>query len=158
MKCKDAEKRLLRSFDGKLEGAARADLESHIKACPRCRQRQKEYGVLLKNLKIEDVQPLPYFWERLAAKLRQRERIEPWTVWAKWSRRTVPVALALILLFAGAVAFLGPHEEDLSQSEALLLRNTNPLAEAKSLFEETKLENKNMMIIFASDEKDPTRR
>jgi hypothetical protein len=56
------------------------------------------------------------------------------------------------------VAFLGPHEEDLSQSEALLLRNTNPLAEAKSLFEETKLENKNMMIIFASDEKDPTRR
>ena len=74
MKCKDAEKRLLRSFDGKLEGAARADLDSHIKACPRCRQRQKEYGVLLENLKIEDVQPLPYFWERFAAKLRERER------------------------------------------------------------------------------------
>jgi hypothetical protein len=68
------------------------------------------------------------------------------------------VALAVILLFIGGLIFLAPGEESLSQSEALLLRNANPLAEAKSLFEETKLENKNMMIIFAADEKDPTRR
>ena len=158
MKCKDAEKRLLRSFDGELEGASKADLDGHLKACPSCRRKQSEYGVLLKNLKIEDAEPLPYFWQRLEAKLRERERVEPWTVWAKWSRRVIPVALALILLFIGGLAFFTPGEETLSQAEALLLRNANPLAEAKSLFEETKLENKNMMIIFAADEKDSTRR
>jgi predicted anti-sigma-YlaC factor YlaD len=158
MKCKDAEKRLLRSFDGELEGATKAELDGHIEACPGCRKKQSEYNVLLKNLKIEDAEPLPYFWERLETKLRERERVEPWTIWAKWSRRAVPVALAVILLFIGGLIFLAPGEESLSQSEALLLRNANPLAEAKSLFEETKLENKNMMIIFAADEKDPTRR
>jgi predicted anti-sigma-YlaC factor YlaD len=158
MKCKDAEKRLLRSFDGELEGATKTELDSHLASCPGCREKQSEYGVLLKNLKIEDVEPLPYFWERLETKLRERERVEPWTIWARWSRRAVPVALALILLFIGGLALFAPGEEDLSQSEALLLRNTNPLAEAKSLFEETKLENKNMMIIFAADEKVPARR
>jgi len=158
MKCKDAEKRLLRSFDGELEGATKAELAGHLKACPGCRKKQSEYGLLLKNLKIEDAEPLPYFWQRLETKLRERERVEPWTIWAKWSRRAVPVALALLLLFIGGLVFFSPGEEDLSQAEALLLRNANPLAEAKSLFEETKLENKNMMIIFAADEKASTRR
>jgi len=158
MKCKDAEKRLLRSFDGELEGATKAELDGHLKACPGCRKKQIEYGVLLKNLKIEDAEPLPYFWQRLEAKLRERERVEPWTIWAKWSRRAVPLALAVILLFIGGLALFAPGEEDLSQSEALLLRNDNPLAETKTFFEETRLENKNMMIIFAADEKDPTRR
>ena len=158
MKCKDVEKRLLRSFDGELEGATKAELDGHLKACPGCRKKQIEYGVLLKNLKIEDAEPLPYFWQRLEAKLRERERVEPWTIWAKWSRRAVPLALAVILLFIGGLAHFAPGEEDLSQSEALLLRNDNPLAETKTFFEETRLENKNMMIIFAADEKVPVRR
>ena len=158
MKCKDAEKRLLRSFDGDLEGATKAALDGHLKACPACRQKLADYGVLLKNLKIEEAKPLPYFWERFESKLRERERLEPWTVWAQWSRRAVPVALALLMLFAGALVFLGPSEEDLSQSEALLLRNDNPLAETKAFFEETKLENKNMMIIFAADERTTARK
>jgi predicted anti-sigma-YlaC factor YlaD len=158
MKCKDAEKRLLRSFDGELEGATKAELDGHLKACPGCRKKQSQYNMLLENLKIEDAEPLPYFWERLETKLRESERVEPWTIWAKWSRRAVPVALALILLFIGGLAFFSPGEEDLSQSEALLLRNDNPLAETKTFFEETRLENKNMMIIFAADEKVPARR
>lgn len=158
MKCKDAEKRLLRSFDSELAGATKTELDGHLASCPGCREKQSEYGALLKNLKIEDAEPLPYFWERLETKLRERERVEPWTIWARWSRRAVPVALALILLFIGGLALFSPGEEDLSQSEALLLRNANPLAEAKSFFEETKLENKNMMIIFAADEKVPARR
>jgi predicted anti-sigma-YlaC factor YlaD len=158
MKCKDAEKRLLRSFDGELEGATKADLDSHLKVCPGCLEKQSEYKVLLQNLKIKDVEPLAYFWERLETKLRERERVEPWTIWARWSRRSVPVALALILLFIGGLALFAPGEEDLSQSEALLLRNDNPLAETKTFFEETRLENKNMMIIFTVDEKVPARR
>jgi predicted anti-sigma-YlaC factor YlaD len=141
-----------------LEGATKTELDGHLKACPGCREKQSEYGVLLKNLKIEGAEPLPYFWQRLETKLRERERMEPWTIWAKWSRRAVPVALALILLFIGGLALFAPGEEDLSQSEALLLRNDNPLTETKTFFEETRLDNKNMMIIFAADEKVPTRR
>jgi predicted anti-sigma-YlaC factor YlaD len=159
MKCKDAEKRLLRSFDGKLEGATQAELDSHLKACPGCRKTQHEYSVLLKNLKIEDVQPLPYFWERLEAKLRERERVEPWSIWAMWSRRAVPVALALIALFIGALAIFSPAaEEEISQPAALLLQNANPLTETKTLFEAKNLEDKSLVIIFAADEKIPDRR
>ncbi len=159
MKCKDAEKRLLRSFDGDLEGATKAELDGHLKACPACRQKQTEYEVLLKNLKIEEAKPLPYFWERLETKLRERERLEPWTVWAKWSRRAVPVSLALVALFIGALAIFSPAaEEEISQPAALLLQNANPITEAKILFDTEKLEDRGLAIIFAADERIPDRR
>jgi predicted anti-sigma-YlaC factor YlaD len=159
MKCKDAEKRLLRSFDGELEGAVKADLDSHLEACPDCRRKQSEYSVLLKNLKVEDAEPLPYFWERLETKLRERERGEPWSIWAQWSRKVIPVSLALIVLFVGALAIFSPAaEEELSQPAALLLQNVNPLIETKTLFDAEKLEDKGLVIIFAADEKTSERR
>jgi predicted anti-sigma-YlaC factor YlaD len=159
MKCKDAEKRLLRSFDVELEGAAKAELDGHLKACPGCRQKQTGYEALLKNLKVEEAEPLPYFWERLETKLREKERLEPWTVWAKWSRRAIPISLALIALFMGALAIFSPAaDEELSQPAALLLQNANPVAESKTFFETEKLEDRNMMIIFAANEKAPDRR
>jgi hypothetical protein len=49
-------------------------------------------------------------------------------------------------------------EDEMSQPEALLLQNTNPLTETNPLFEEEKIENKSLMIIFAGDERIPTRR
>ena len=45
----------------------------------------------------------------------------------------------------------GPASE-YTPSEEVLLRNTNPLVEARSILEQKRLEDKNMMLIFASNE------
>jgi len=120
----------------------------------------KDYGTILESLREETItEPLLYFWQRVESRIRERERLEPWTVWLKWSRRAIPVSLLLIGFFVGAIAFLSPAlEDEMGQPEALLLRNVNPLAETNTLFNEDKIENKSMMIIFAGDERLPSRR
>jgi hypothetical protein len=66
--------------------------------------------------------------------------------------------LALVLVIVGLVA-LGPSESaTLTQSEALLLENRNPLTETQSLFDAAKSEDRNMMLIFASLEAPAARR
>jgi len=45
----------------------------------------------------------------------------------------------------------GPASE-YTPSEELLLRNTNPLVEARAILDQKRLEDKNMMLIFAANE------
>ena len=72
--------------------------------------------------------------------------------------RTIPVFLLLVLFLTAALVFIPPgNGVELSESGVLLLRNLNPLEEARMLFEEEKIENKNMMLIFlAVEEKNGT--
>lgn len=160
MNCKKAERKLLRSLDGVIEEKEKGELEKHMKSCSRCKQKEEEYKRILSALKRDvSEEPLPYFWERLQVKLKEREESAPWLLWKEWSLRTLPFFLAVIVFFAAAVLFFPSYErEELSQSEILLLRNDNPLAETRTLFEEEKLENRNMMLIFASMEEQPTDR
>lgn len=160
MRCKEAQKRILRILDGNLPSSRGTDLDGHLGGCPRCLKFQRDCGAILGDLRTEaEVEPLPYFWQRVESRIREREKAEPWSVWLKWSRRAIPVSLLLIGFFIGAIAFLSPAAEDeMSQPEALLLRNINPLAETNALFNEEKIENKNMMIIFAGNERLPSRR
>lgn len=160
MRCKEAQKWILRSLDGALPAGRRKDLDDHAGGCARCAKLRRDYGTILDRLREGgEVEPLPYFWPRLDARIREEERQEPWTVWLRWSRRAIPVSLLLIGFFIGAIAFLSPAiDEEMSQPEALLLRNVNPLAETNTLFEEQKIENKSMMIMFAGNEQLPSRR
>jgi predicted anti-sigma-YlaC factor YlaD len=160
MRCRETEKWILRSLDGILDPVRQKALDGHIECCPRCRRLREEYTSLLGRLKSPaEPAPLPRFWERLRSRIADRDRIEPWTVWAKWSLRAIPVSLVLIGCFIGAIAFLSPKlEEDMSQPEALLLQNADPLTGPQTLFNEEKVENRNMMIIFAGDERIPNRR
>jgi len=160
MKCKEVERWIFSSFDRDIEKDKKAKLDIHLQECLLCRQRLKECQIIMKALqREEELEPLPYFWERLRSKLKEQERLEPWSVWKKWSQRVIPVSLALLLFFLGALIFLLPEREELSQTEAILFQNANPLAETQALFEEEKLENRNMMIIFtAADEKEYERR
>ena len=160
MRCKEAQKWILRSLDGALPAERRKDLNDHAGGCARCANLRRDYGTILGRLRAGgDIEPLPYFWTRLDARIREEERHEPWTVWLRWSRRAIPVSLLLIGFFVGAIAFLSPAiDEEMSQPEALLLRNVNPLAETNTLFEEQKIENKSMMIMFAGNEQLPNRR
>jgi anti-sigma factor RsiW len=160
MRCKEAEKWMLRSLDGALMPDRQKELAGHTGQCPRCQRLEQEYGALVGALRGgPEFEPLPYFWNRLESRIGEREREEPLTAWVKWSLRAIPISLALIGFFLGAIIFVSPMAEDeMSQPEALLLQNTNPLTETNPLFEEEKIENKSLMIIFAGDERIPTRR
>jgi anti-sigma factor RsiW len=161
MDCKKAERLLLCSLDGRIEAPEKIRLEDHIKSCSRCQKAEWEYRIVLGQLKkVEASEPLPYFKERLLAKLREKERALPVLFWQSWATKALAFSLtALILLGAAFFVFRAPEPQELSQVEVLLLRDENPLIEAKSVLDEKIPENKNMMLIFTSmEEKDSSRR
>jgi len=154
MKCKNAEKILLRSFDGLINHEEKVKLEEHLKICLLCQTKREEYQSILNALKEKDrPEPKPYFWERLQPKLKERGKYEPWSLWKQWGIRAIPLSLlVVVLLTAAIILFIPPKKEELSQSEVLLLHNLNPLQETTTLLEEEKVENKNMMLIFTAME------
>lgn len=160
MKCKTAEKWILRSLDGRLEERSEKLLADHLRGCPSCRKTQAEYRSMLSLLHNgKEKSPLPLFWERLEPRLREEERIVPLIVWEKWCLRAIPVFLALAVLAAGLFVSSPQQKAAMTQSEVLLLENVNPLTETRSIVEEQHPEQRNMMLIFASlDEKPGARR
>jgi len=148
-------------MDGILEGNEKERLEQHLEKCSRCQQRQKEYSALSDILKgVDFPEPKPYFWERLQSQLKERKKYEPWILYKRWSIRAVPLALLLVIILIGATAIFLPHQkQELSQSEDLLLRNRDPFQETRILFEEKGMEQRNMILIFATlEENADTRR
>lgn len=154
MKCKKFEKWILRSFDDLLKEEEKEKLESHLKICTLCRTKRKEYENILGLLrKREDSEPKPYFWERVRTRIKEGEKYAVWTSVKQWSLRAIPLTLLIVLLLALAIVFIFPQkDQELSQSEVLLLRNLNPLQETRTLLEAEGLENQNMMIIFSAME------
>lgn len=159
MNCREAEKRLLKSLDGRLEGPAVDLLGKHLESCPACRKASAEYRSMLALLRDRrQAEPLPRFWERLEPRLREEREIVPLLVWERWSLRAIPAFLALIALIGGFIV-LTPQAGELSQSAALLLENRDPLSDAHAIFEVEKPETRSMMLMFASlDERAPGRR
>jgi anti-sigma factor RsiW len=159
MKCRKAEKQLLRSLDGRLDKPAADLLAEHLEACPSCRKAASEYRSVLALLRDgRDAQPLPRFWERLEPRLREETEIVPLLFWERWSLRAIPVFLTLVVLIGGFL-FLTPQASELSQSAALLFENRDPLQETHALFEADKPGTGTMALMFASlDEKTPLRR
>jgi anti-sigma factor RsiW len=161
MNCKQAVKFLLRSFDGRLGADDSRLLKSHLQGCPGCRDKADEYRLILGHLKPEAApQPLPYFEQRLLAKLKEREKTAPAQLWLRWVHRAAAFSLAAFLLFGAGVLLFQPQEPvELSQVETLFLQNENPLSEAATILDQKKPEDRNMMLIFAaSDTRDLSRR
>ncbi len=154
MKCQRVEKLLLKSLDGLLDKDQVEMLEQHVKSCPECLRMREEYEAILGTLKASDYpEPKPYFWERLQPKLREPKISVLWAQWKQWGIRAIPVSLLIVVVLAGSLTLFSPkQEEDLSSSGAFLLQNQNPLQESGSILEEERLEDKNMMLIFASIE------
>lgn len=152
MKCKEADRLILRSFDGLLKNREREELDEHLKSCLSCQGKREEYQLMLDALKERDFpEPRPYFWERLQAKLKESKKSEPWLLWKQWGVKAIPLSLVLIILLTTALIFSFLHRnEELSQSGMLLFQNSNPIQETKALLEAEKIEDRNMMIIFTS--------
>lgn len=159
MNCRKAEKWLLKSLDGRLDGPAADLLGKHLESCPACRKASAEYRSMLTLLRDpRQAEPLPRFWERLEPRLREETEIVPLLVWERWSLRAIPVFLALIALIGGFIV-LTPPTGELSQSAALLLENRDPLSETHALFDAEKPETRGVMLMFASlDDRTPARR
>ncbi len=161
MNCKTAEKFLLLSLDGRLGAKDQARLKSHLVGCSRCRDVEREYRFILGELKTVPVpEPLPYFEQRLLAKIRGKEKMAPVLVWQRLAPRFLAFSLAVLILFGTAVVLFQPQEpQDLTQVETLLFHNENPLVETASVLNQQKPEDRNMMLIFAaSDDRDLSRR
>jgi anti-sigma factor RsiW len=156
MNCKAAEKGILRALDGRLDDRSRDRLVEHLKVCPSCRKAEAEYRSMLALLRPEkEAAPLPRFWERLEPRLREEQKIVPFVLWERWALRAIPAFAALVALAAGLFLFT-PQAREMSQSEALLIENTNPFSETKSLFEAKRPEDKSLMLIFASFDEKPS--
>ena len=159
MNCKTAEKRILRSLDGRLDERSAGLLREHLEACSSCRKAEAEYRSMLALLRDgKDAAPLPRFWERLQPRLREEREIAPLLFWERWNLRAIPAFLAIVVV-AGAALLFTPRASELTASEALLLENRSPLTETQAIFDADKPETRNMMLIFASlEEKTPSRR
>ena len=160
MKCKNIEKLLLQSIDTSLKDKEKKELESHLTHCPQCQRKKVEYQTIIEFLRIEHFpEPKPYFWERLQQKLKDGKKYEPWFVWKRWSIKAIPLSIIIILVLAASAIFLIPHQKKQLSPSVLLLHNLNPIQETKTIFEEEKIENKNMkLILLAMEEKNNLRR
>lgn len=159
MNCHKAEKWILRSIDGRIDGPTQSLLEKHLEVCPTCRKAEREYRSMLSLLKDGPLAaPLPRFWERLEPRLREETEIVPLLFWERWSLRAIPVFLAIVFA-AGAALLFTPQASELSASEALLLENRNPITQTQAIFDVEHADTRNMMLLYASfDEKSPVRR
>jgi anti-sigma factor RsiW len=151
MRCKDAERRLGRFLDDRLEPGLRTAVAEHFAACPGCgRLAEDERALRVLLRRNPGAEPDPGFWDRLQPRIRAEKRLVPLLLWERWCFRAIPVFMALVLLIFGLVA-LGPrNEESLTQTEALLLENKNPFSETQRIFDAQRSEDRNMMVIFAS--------
>ena len=160
MRCRKAERWLLRSVDGRLDAARGRELEEHLASCPACARAAAEYREmfgLLKNRSSEE--PLPRFWERLQPGLAEEKRSFPLVIWERWCLRAIPAFLGIALVLgAGLVLFAPTAETRMTQAE-LLFRDQNPVSEAGTLFAEGRGESRHMELLFAgADERELPRR
>lgn len=161
MKCHKAERLILRSLDGRSELRDTELLRRHLSSCLGCRQREKEYRLILEALKKDkEAAPLPAFEERLLRRLSREERGFPGLLWQRWAAKALAFSLILFVFSSAVFLIFRPSEpEDLSQVEVLLLRDENPFLQTKDILEASKTEERNMRLLFtALDERDLSRR
>lgn len=155
MRCKKAEKLILKSFDHKIKDWEKSELEAHIALCPHCFDMKREYEDILKVLSASPFpEPKPYFWERLRPRLNESSAgILPF--WKLWAIKLVPAAVSIVVLLAAGLTFFKPDQsfslqDEMSKTEILLLQDLNPFQETRSVFEAENSETKNMILIFTS--------
>jgi hypothetical protein len=157
MNCKKAEKLFLRAHDGLLSEEETREFEKHIDNCTLCQKNREEYQNIFNVLQNTDFpEPKPYFWERLRPRLKAQKIFEPWQMWKQWGLRAIPLSLILVLFLASAILVLGPQpREEFSQSGVLLFEDQGSLQVTGTVLDEEGVEDKNMMLIFASLEEQP---
>ncbi|MGB9893050.1 MAG: anti-sigma factor family protein [Candidatus Saccharicenans sp.] len=152
MNCAKAEKLISKLLDGRLEGQASNRLEEHLKVCPSCAQLLADYKRLkeiMSQLREKEMEPLPYFDQRLKAKLRAEARPSIWAAAERWYAAAVPIFLVVAMVMVGLLFLFQPAEVQMSQSEMLLFQNQSPLKDTQTIFEEQKPESRQIKLLLA---------
>ncbi|MBC7363747.1 MAG: zf-HC2 domain-containing protein [Candidatus Aminicenantes bacterium] len=151
MRCKKAEKLISRLVDGRLDEKSQQALNEHVKTCPACARTLADYKnlqSLLRSARME-AEPLPYFEERLKARLSAAARPSVLATVERWYAAAVPVFLIVATVAIGLLFLLQPSEPQYSQAEMLLFENQNPLKETQVIFDEEKPEVRQLKLLFA---------
>ncbi len=152
MNCRQTERRLLRSFDGRITARERKELKEHIYHCSRCARLEKEYKTLFSWIKLDQVpEPLPHFRERLEKKIASLGRPEPEIIWQPILVRAATLALIGLIILTGLMIFfqLGKSAA-FSQTEALIFQEENPFPEVQQILNEAQPEQRNLRLMFSS--------
>ncbi|MDD8030415.1 MAG: zf-HC2 domain-containing protein [Acidobacteriota bacterium] len=152
MNCHQAEKLISRLVDGRLEAGSSDRLKEHLKVCPSCAQMLTDYQKMkdmMTGLKIKEAEPLPYFEQRLKARLKASSRASVWAMVERWYAAAVPVFLVVAVILMGVLFLVQPEEVQMSQSEMVLFQIQGPPTATKAIFEEEKPENRQLLILFA---------
>ncbi|MDI6698365.1 MAG: zf-HC2 domain-containing protein [Candidatus Saccharicenans sp.] len=152
MNCHQAEKLVSRLVDGRLEAATADRLESHLKVCPSCARMLADYRQmqsLLSNLRLPEAEPLPYFEDRLRARLRTESKPSLWALVERWCAAAVPVFLVVAIVLVGILFLAQPAEVQLSQSEMLLFQVPSAPTETRTIFDAQKPEDRQLQLLFA---------
>ncbi len=162
MNCRRAEKLISRLVDGRLEAGTAARLEEHLKVCPSCARVLADYRELqsfMSDLRLPEAEPLPYFEQRLRARLRTESKPSLWAMVERWYAAAVPVFLVVAMVLVGILFLAQPAEVQLSQSEILLFQEQSPLTEARAIFDAQKPEDRQLQLLFAGlDSQEAVRR
>ncbi|NPV81966.1 MAG: hypothetical protein HPY46_00040 [Candidatus Aminicenantes bacterium] len=162
MNCRQAEKLISRLVDGRLEAGTATRLEEHLKVCPSCARLLADYRQLqslMADLRLSEAEPLPFFEQRLRARLKTESKPSLWAVVERWYAAAVPVFLVVAMILVGVLFLAQPAEVQLSQSEMLLFQGQSPLAETRAIFDAQKPEDRQLQLLFAGlDSQEAVRR
>jgi anti-sigma factor RsiW len=152
MNCHQAGKLISRLVDGRLDAGTSDRLKEHLRVCPSCAQLLSDYQKMkemMAGLQIKEVEPLPYFEERVKARIQTGARPLFWAAVERWYAAAVPVFLIVAVILVGVLFLAQPEEVQMSQSEMALFQVQGPRTETRAIFEEEKPENRQLLILFA---------
>ena len=111
MRCRRVRRRLSAFLDGELSEKQASQMAEHIAACPDCQQEVASLSSVWEQLgERREVDPSPYFWTRLRARIAQAEerRFSLDHVLGMLSRLLVPattVAASVVGLWIGGALY-----------------------------------------------------
>lgn len=103
MKCRHVQRKLSAYFDGELSEKEASYVSKHLSECQVCQQEAASLSSVWERLgEIQEIEPAPYFWTRLNAKISEvGEQLPVWDViFGGLNRYLVPATLI-------AASFLG---------------------------------------------------
>ena len=116
--CDDWRPLLSALVDGELSEQCQADLQSHVDACPRCRDELSSVQEVVRALAVR-TEPDPFFVARFRARRDSDPYALPWP-WRKLALRLLPMAAAAVLVAATAV-WVSTEQNGLGELEARAL-------------------------------------
>ncbi|MEX0912488.1 MAG: zf-HC2 domain-containing protein [Gemmatimonadota bacterium] len=93
-------------LDGDLSGAARWDVEAHLRHCPDCRLRAESYRVLLDEIHARParIDPPHDLWPGIVARIQGSGNDAPIPIGGKADRDKLPIRGRVVLVWAMGVA------------------------------------------------------